>query len=286
MQEHLRRLLALALALWTMSTVAGAAQNVTVDVHAHRGGARLAPENTLAAFRNGMAMGVDVLELDLHVSQDGEVVVIHDATLERTTNGRGFVRQTPLAALRRLDAGAWFHARFAGERIPTLREVLEVVRVSGDDHLRLNIETKYDAQAPPPPPEFEERVVQLIREAGLGGRVIIQSFYYPSLSRLKALAPALPTAALRSARDPAPDPVAVVRAAQADIYSPSSQLATREAVDALHRAGIPVVVWTVNNPVEMERLLGVGIGALRGDGIITDYPDRLIQFLRARGVRR
>jgi len=128
--------------------------------------------------------------------------------------------------------------------------------------------------------------VQLIREAGLGGRVIIQSFYYPSLIRLKALAPALPTAALRSARDPAPDPVAVVRAAQADIYSPSSQLATREAVDALHRAGIPVVVWTVNDPVEMERLLGVGIGALRGDGIITDYPDRLIQFLRARGVRR
>ena len=271
---------------WAIGTSPGLTQPVTVDVHAHRGGAGLAPENTLAAVRNALTMGADVIELDLHVSADGEIMVIHDATLERTTNGRGFVRRSPLVDLQRLDAGAWFHARFAGERIPTLRAVLETVRTAGDGHVRLNLETKYDPVAPPPPTEFEERVLQLVREAGLGGRVIIQSFHYASLIRVKAVDPTIPTAALRSARDPAPDPVAVVRAARADIYSPSARLVTREAIEALHRAGIPVVPWTVNDPAEIERLLAMGIGTLRGDGIITDYPDRLIQMLQARGLRR
>lgn len=258
---------------------------LTVDVHAHRGGAGLAPENTLAAFRNALALGVDYLEMDLHVSADGEVVVIHDATLRRTTNGRGYVRETPLSELKRLDAGAWFHGRFAGERIPTLREVLEMVRASGDSRIRLNLETKYDAGAPPPD-DFEERVLRLVREAGMSGRIIVQSFHYPSLSRVKALDPAVPTAVLRRASDIPPDAVAVVRQAGATIYSPNFRLIGGDVIDALHRAGVPVVPWTVNDPVDMQRLLDAGIGRHPGDGIITDYPDRLIQVLRARGLRR
>lgn len=264
---------------------AGATPALTVDVHAHRGGAGLAPENTLAAFRNALALGVDYLEMDLHVSADGEVVVIHDATLQRTTDGRGYVRQTPLSELRRLDAGAWFHSRFAGERIPTLREVLETIRTSGDNRIRLNLETKYDASAPPPG-DFEERVLRLVREPGMSGRIIIQSFHYPSLSRVKALDPAIPTAALRRASDIASDAVAVVRQAGVTIYSPNFRLIGSEVIDALHRTGIPVVPWTVNDPADMERLVDAGIGRHPGDGIITDYPDRLIQVLRARGLRR
>ncbi len=269
-----------------LSQARGLAQSAAVDVHAHRGGAGLAPENTLAAFRNALSLGADVLEMDLHVTADGEVVVIHDPTLERTTNGRGFVRATTLADLQRFDAGSWFNARFAGERIPTLRAVLELVRTAGDGRVRLNIETKYEASVPPPPPDFEDRVLRLIREAGLADRVIIQSFYYPSLARVKTLDRSVLTAALRAATDPAPDPVAVVRAAPADIYSPSVRLVTRDVVDALHRAGIPVVPWTVDDPAQMERLVEMGIGALRGDGIITNFPDRLIQVLRAKGLRR
>ena len=262
------------------------AQTVTVDVHAHRGGAGLAPENTLAAFRNALTMGVDVLEMDLHVTADGEVIVIHDPTLERTTTGRGYVRATALADLQRLDAGSWFNAQFAGERVPTLRAVLDLVRGSGNNRVRFNIETKYEPSVPAPPQDFEERALRVIREAGMTDRVIIQSFYYPSLARVKALDRSVLTAALRAATDAAPEPVAVVRAAPADIYSPSIRLVSRATVDAVHRAGIPIVPWTVDDPTQMERLIEMGIGTLRGDGIITNHPDRLIQVLRAKGLRR
>jgi glycerophosphoryl diester phosphodiesterase len=262
------------------------AQTAAVDVHAHRGGAGLAPENTLAAFRNALAMGVDVLEMDLHVTADGEVVVIHDPTLERTTTGRGYVRATALADLQRFDAGAWFNPQFAGELVPTMRAVFDLVRASGNNRVRFNIETKYEPSVPAPPQDFEERVLRVIREAGMTNRVIIQSFYYPSLARTKTLDRSVATAALRAATDPTPDPVAVVRAVPADIYSPSVRLVSRATVDAVHRAGIPIVPWTVDDSTQMERLLEMGIGTLRGDGIITNSPDRLIQVLRAKGLRR
>lgn len=278
--------LALLITLTAAPVAPGWAQALTVDVHAHRGGAGLAPENTLAAVRTALSLGVDVIELDLHVSADGAIVVIHDATLERTTNGRGTVRGTTLADLQRLDAGAWFNPRFAGERIPTLREVLEAIRAAGNDRVRLNLETKYDPRGPAPPAEFEAHLLQILREAGWHARVIIQSFHYPSIERIKALDPTVTTAALRSPLSPTLDPVGLVRAVKADIYSPGASLVSREAVEALHRAGIPVVPWTVNQPAAMEMLLSMGIGALRGDGIITDHPDRLIQVLRARGIRR
>ncbi len=264
----------------------GSQQPPSVDVHAHRGGAALAPENTLAAIRNALTLGVDVIELDLLATSDGEIVVIHDATVDRTTNGRGFVRAMTLAEVRGLDAGTWFGARFAGERVPTLREVLDVMRSPAGERVRLNLETKYPGTGPAMPADFEERVVRLLREAGMVGRVILQSFHYPSLLKVKELEPAISTAALRAAAFPPPDHVAVVRSARADTYSPNYRMMAREEIEALHRAGIPVVPWTVNETREMERLLAAGIGAMRGDGIITDHPDRLIAVLRARGIRR
>ncbi len=275
-------------ALATAVLPAGLVQTLTVDVHAHRGGAGLAPENTLAAFRNAIALGADVLELDLHVSKDGELVVIHDPTVSRTTTGRGYVHELTVADLKRLDAGVHFHPRFAGERIPTLGEVLALVATQAPPHVRLNIETKYPSpgQYPPPPPDFEAKVIEQVRAAGLLDRVIVQSFHYPSIRKVKALAPMVRTAALRAARDPTFDPVAVVREVGADLWAPQADQVTATVVETLHRAGIPVVPWTVNTPAEMERLLDAGIGRLSGDGIITDYPDRLLQVLRARGIRR
>ncbi|MDR7486930.1 MAG: glycerophosphodiester phosphodiesterase family protein [Armatimonadota bacterium] len=270
-----------------MATPSGLARALTVDVHAHRGGAGLAPENTLAAFRNAIALGADVLELDLHVSRDGELIVIHDPTVSRTTDGRGYVREMTVAELKRLDAGARFDPRFAGERIPTLGEVLALVTTSAPPHVRLNIETKYPSpgQYPPPPPDFETKILHQVRAAGLRHRVIVQSFHYPSILTVKAIDPTVRTAALRAPRDPASDPVAVVREARADLWAPQAGQVTVDVVEALHRAGVPVVPWTVNAPAEMERLLEAGIGRLPGDGIITDYPDRLLQVLRARGIR-
>jgi glycerophosphoryl diester phosphodiesterase len=279
-------LLLLAVVMAPGAAVGAPSLPLTVDVHAHRGGAGLAPENTLAAVGNALRLGVDVIELDLHVSADGVIVIIHDATLTRTTNGSGFVRATTLSDLRRLDAGGWFNPRFAGERIPTLQEVLDTVRLVGDTRVRLNLETKYDSGGPPPPPDFEVSLLRLLRHAGWRERVIIESFHYPSLERIKALDPAIRTAALRSPLSPVFDSVRFVRAAHADIYSPGSLLVNPIMVGSLHRAGIPVVPWTVNRPTAMRVMLAMGIGTMPGDGIITDYPDRLIGALRAEGLRR
>jgi glycerophosphoryl diester phosphodiesterase len=277
----------LVAALMAAAPAAGASpvRAVTVYAHAHRGGAGLAPENTLAAVGNALRLGVDVIELDLHVSADGAIVVIHDAALQRTTSGRGFVRSTTLADLKRLDAGAWFHPRFTGERIPTLQEVLDVIRLAGDAHVRLNLETKYDEDGPPPPPDFEASLVRLLRQAGWRERVIVESFHYPSLARVKALDAQIKTAALRSPFSPVLDSVRFVRDAHADIYSPGSLLVNPLMIRSLHRAGIPIVPWTVNRPAAMTLILAMGIGALPGDGIISDYPDRLLDVLRARGLR-
>lgn len=286
MQRCVTVLLLVVAGMLFLRPLPGAGQTLSVDVHAHRGGKGLGPENTLAAIRASLALGVDVLELDMQVSADGEIVIIHDATCNRTTNGKGFVRAMSLAEIRRLDAGSWFAPRFAGERIPTLREVIQTVRAVGNKSARLNIETKYDSRGPSSPPDFEARVLDVLRREQWLDRVIIQSFHYPSLERVKQLEPRVVTAVLHSPLIAFGDPLQVVRSAHADIYSPSARLVTRDTVGHLHQEGIPIVPWTVNDPSAVERLLKTGIGTLKGDGIISDHPDRLIQVLRARGLRR
>ena len=112
---------------------------MTVIVLAHRGYSAKAPENTMAAFELALAVGADGIELDVHMTRDGEIVVIHDDTLDRTTNGKGPVSDQTMAELRELDAGSWFSPEFAGERIPTLKLVLELIK---DKDVLLNIEIK------------------------------------------------------------------------------------------------------------------------------------------------
>jgi glycerophosphoryl diester phosphodiesterase len=251
------------------------------EIHAHRGGAGLAPENTLAAFRKALALQVEVLEMDLHVTRDGEVVVIHDATLERTTDGRGVVRELALEEIRRADAGAKFAREFAGERIPTLREVLALVRSDGRPTTRLNLETKFAKGEEGQPDDFEARVLAILREEGFVGRAILQSFHHPSLVKAKRLEPGLKTAALIGRQRPK-DPVELIRGLGADYYSPPHQQVAPALVEALHAAGIPVVPWTVNETADALRLLEAGVGHLAGDGLITNYPDRLLALLRSR----
>ena len=119
-----------------------------LEVHAHRGGAGLAPENTLAAFRKALELGVDALEVDLHVTRDGVVVVIHDETLDRTTDGRGDVGDLSLEGVKRSDAGGKFAPAFRGERVPSLREVIDLVKTSGNGRVRLDLELKYHQDRP------------------------------------------------------------------------------------------------------------------------------------------
>jgi glycerophosphoryl diester phosphodiesterase len=257
-----------------------------LEVHAHRGGAGLAPENTLAAFRKALELGVDALELDLHVTRDGVVVVIHDETLDRTTDGRGDVGDLSLEAVKRSDAGGKFAPAFRGERVPTLREVIDLVKAGGNGRVRLDLELKYYQDRPGKPEDFEERVLEILRGTGFAERVNFISFHHPSLTKAKALEPKIRTGLLAGGRTPPPDPVVLVRQFRADYYSPSFRHVTSDAVAALHQAGIPIVPWTVNEETEMRRLMALGIGALAGDGIATDFPDRLLNLLGSRQERR
>ena len=263
-----------------------AATSARLEVHAHRGGAGLAPENTLAAFRKALELGVDALEMDLHVTRDGAVVVIHDETLDRTTDGRGGVSALSLEEVKRSDAGRKFAPAFRGERIPTLREVIDLVKAMGDTPVRLDLELKYRRDHPGEPKDFEERVVEILRETGFVGRVNVISFHHPSLAKMKAMEPRIRTGLLAGGRQAPPDPVALVRQYLADYYSPSFRHVTAEVVAAFHLADIPIVPWTVNEEAEMRRLMALGIGTLAGDGIATDFPDRLLNLLSVRRVRR
>ncbi len=250
-------------------------------IQGHRGAAGLAPENTLAAFRKAIQLGADGMEMDLQATRDGAVVVIHDDTVDRTTDGHGRVGDLTLAEIERLDAGAKFAPAFRGERIPTLLEVIQLVKASGDPRVRLALEIKFAKGHQGEPADLEERILAILRQTEFLGRVSIQSFYHPSPAKMKRLEPRIPTGLLVGSREVPSDPVALVRALRADYYAPDYRLVTGELVGTLHGAGIPVVTWTVNDPPEMQRLLEAGVGSLLGDAIISDFPDRALRWLRS-----
>jgi glycerophosphoryl diester phosphodiesterase len=233
---------------------------VTLNI-AHRGASALAPENTIAAFERAVELGADVIELDLHMSQDGELVVIHDDTLDRTTDGSGPVHQRSLAELMRLDAGRWFGEGFAGQRIPRLDEVLD--RFAGKVPLALEIKAGSTFF-----PGIEEKVVSALRERAAIDQAAVASFDHYALRRLKEIEPTIRTAALLVGR-----PVslsAIAGPAKADGLALEASFVTKTEVDACRAAGLQIVVWVVNDPAQMRHFIGLGV-----DGIITDRPDLL-----------
>jgi glycerophosphoryl diester phosphodiesterase len=232
-------------------------------VIAHRGASGDAPENTLAAFRRALELGADAVELDVQLSADGEPVVIHDDLLDRTTDGRGLVQDQPLAALRRLDAGRWFHERFAGERIPTLADALALLR-----RLRVIVEIK---NCPISHPGIAARVAGVIREVGHED-VTVSSFDHPLLLEIRAAAPEIPTAVLFFARPV--DPARLAADAAATILHPQWFFLTPGMVAAAHAAGLRVETWVVDEAAHMARVAAMGV-----DGIISNHPARLIAFL-------
>lgn len=251
-------------------------------VLAHRGGADLAPENTMAAFQNAVDLGVDILELDVHTTADGTVVVIHDESVDRTTDGTGAVHDSTLADLRQLDAGydfspdngQTFPFRGQGIGIPTLEEVFAAF-----PDMRINIEIK---QSDPP---IEAAVLEVIERAGAQQRVLVGSEYDDVMARFRSLAPDIATSAatnevrnfylaqlLRVSAIYRP----LADAFQVPEYSGSTHVVTPSFVDAAHHHGVKVHVWTVNDAETMQRLLDIGV-----DGIITDRPDVALEVVGA-----
>lgn len=229
-------------------------------VIAHRGASGHAPENTLAAFRRAAALGAQFIETDVHLTRDAHLVLIHDHTLERTTNGRGEIRLHTLAELRALDAGAWFGAAFAGERIPTLEEALEFGRQAD---VLFYLELKADAIW-----GAEHALANALRRSGEAARTVVLSFLDHSLAAMNRLEPACLTGYLFDRwSDDAIDRALHAGARQ---LAPREESVTPERVERAHHAGLPVVAWTVNEPARMRALVAAGV-----DGIMTDFPDRL-----------
>lgn len=230
-------------------------------VIAHRGASGTAPENTLAAFRRAVVLGADMIELDAQLTRDGEVVVMHDWTLERTTDGTGAVHERTLEELRRLDVGSWFAPAFAGERLPTLREVLGAVA------LPINVELK-----PVGDDGLEARAHAVVMGAGALGRVVFSSFDESVLARLRVLAPEAAIALLWET----PQAAEAVRRAEgvgARALHLRKDAATPGVLAGLAPSGLPIRVWTVNEPGEMASLLAGGV-----EGIFTDYPERFLHI--------
>ena len=236
------------------------------QVIGHRGAAGYAPENTMASFERGLALGVDAIELDIHPTSDGELVVIHDPTLERTTNGHGFVSAHSLAQLQQLDAGAWFDPAFAGQRIPVFREVLAWAR----GRTRVVIEIK---QGPIFYPNVEELLIAALDQANMRDQVLVISFDHLSARKVKQLAPDIPTGVLYVGR--CINPVALARDAQADALLPYWALLTKAEVAAAHDAGLYIAPW--GGPEQnYEFILATGV-----DAVAADFPDRPREVLAA-----
>jgi glycerophosphoryl diester phosphodiesterase len=227
---------------------------------AHRGASGHAPENTLAAFRLGKEMGAGMIEFDVWETKDHHLVVLHDASLRRTTGRRRRVDALTLAEVRELDAGAWFHPSFKGERIPTLAEVLADLNGIG-----FNIEIK---KADP------KRLLAEVIRLGAGRRVIFSSFDHALLRRLREIDPTVRIGCLIDK-----EPWRRIRREVIRLSPFSVNLPFRRAAAAIireaHGMGLEVFVYTVNRKADMRRLIRLGV-----DGIFTDYPDRLKALLR------
>jgi glycerophosphoryl diester phosphodiesterase len=257
-------------------------------VYAHRGGAKLRPENTLASFDNGLALGADGLELDVRLSKDGQVVVHHDAALDRTTGGTGQVADFTAAELAKLDAGYHFQAhdgagssfpfRGMGIGIPTLAAVFE--RYPG---VPLIIELKLASA------ELARKTLELARAAGALERIAIGSFSGEALRAARAFAPGVRTGAGREetrwalyrswVRWPLGRPE--YQEFQVPERSGRTTVVTRRFVEHAHRANVAVKVWTVDDEPDMHRLLDWGV-----DGLISDRPDVAVAVVSARASRR
>jgi glycerophosphoryl diester phosphodiesterase len=235
---------------------------------AHRGASLMAPENTLAAFELAARHGADGIELDIRLCRSGEWVVIHDARVNRTTNGRGYVRTKSLEDLRRLDAGSSFHHCFTNERIPTLAEVLDWAR----GRVLLNIEVKSLARVNE---GAELRLLNLLKRHGVRRQCLISSFNPIILRRIARLDPAQPTGLLLNVKwlsrgtEKSWTRLMNVRALHI-----SQRLARPRILERIRRLGLHVLVWGANHPHELSMLVDY-----RVDGIITDAPHLLNDIL-------
>lgn len=227
---------------------------------AHRGASGIAPENTRAAFKKAIEIGVDAVELDLHGTADGEIVAIHDATLDRTTNMRGPIKQTTLKTIKRADAGAWFNPEFTGESVPTLAEALACIT----DGAIAVLEIKDGPIA--------EAVVKKIREMDLLERTVIISFHTSVLKTVRSLESRIPTGWLIGSSNGYTHPIQLCQQLSelgSSLLNVNHQLITEEFAYEVRQRGIALWSWTVDDIERMRQMRAFGV-----QGITSNYPKR------------
>lgn len=225
-----------------------------IEIIAHRGYSSVFPENTLVSFAGALDIGVDYIELDVQLSKDGEVVILHDDSLQRTTGVEGMVADYTCKELKELDAGSWFDVSFAGEKLPTLQEALELIR---NTECRVYLELKDIGEKV----GFEEAVLQIVNECGMTEQCVFASFRYEYLEHFKELDENLQVLYNTSSEN-----TNLPEEFPADYYGLSVKIITQEHVNAIHEAGGKVYVWTVNTPEQMREMQAMGV-----DGIVTNY---------------
>lgn len=281
-------------------------------VIAHRGASAEAPENTLAAFKAAIEQGADYFELDCHLSRDGEVVVIHDGDLARTTDGEGAVAAHPWSALQQLDAGSWFNPAFRAEKLPSLDEALRLARgktgvyveiknvdddgelfakmvARSQDHDSLVTGLQRDLMALVEASEtrnlpLSREVIALIRKRHMGGQVVIQSFSPVVCLIAKVEAPELRTELLISKSKDQPERwdelVRFGKIIEVDGFNAHHESLDKTFIDTCHDEGRSVAAWTVDDPEVMRRLVALGV-----DNLITNKPALALQTLEQSGYR-
>lgn len=238
---------------------------------AHRGASSYAPENTLAAFRLALEMGADGIELDVKLTRDGVPIILHDETVDRTTNGHGRIADMTLAEVKCLDAGTSFDTRFSGEQIPTLTEVLTVVGTRSIVNIELKVLYKRVEG-------LEAAVLAAVEDAGMSNRVIFSCFNPLVLRTVAHLNPRVPRGLLYADNLPIYLRRAWLRPlAQATALHPKYTLVDARYMRWAHARNYRVNTWTVDDPVEMNRLLDLGV-----DMIMTNKPDVLKQTMQGR----
>ncbi|HSB65190.1 MAG TPA: glycerophosphodiester phosphodiesterase family protein [Anaerolineales bacterium] len=240
---------------------------------AHRGASRLFPENTLLAFRKAIEQGVDYLEMDLHLTKDREIIILHDETLDRTTNGTGFVWDLTLDELRQFDAGQ-------GERIPTLAEVVDLVRPTP---VRLCLELKYEVERSYTGKYLQEglatteAVIKFLDKAGMVDRAVLTSFSPILLQRAKELEPRFPLVIDPFPQDGSLTPKQVmdqVLPSRANIVAYYYSACDEAFMEESHLCGIPTWAWDPDDPDELRRLIRLGV-----DALMSNRPDVVTQVL-------
>jgi glycerophosphoryl diester phosphodiesterase len=252
-----------------VKTIAGLTEKPMVI--AHRGFSGKAPENTFAAFIKALDLGVDMIELDVQLSRDSHVVVIHDEKVDRTTDGSGKVSDKMLKELKELDAGSWFSAAFAGERIPTLREALELITSKA----YVNIEIKTNKVIRKADSEIADRALDLVEQMQLLDRVLFSSFNHKLVGYIKKKNPAVHTGVIfHPIKHAGRLPSSLARPAGAEVFVCGRRDVTRRRIADAIKHNIVIGVYGIETHDDIRRLLDKGITVL-----VSDHPDILVHAL-------